>query len=625
MEEEISLLKKQKALIKQALQTTVNENTELQKIKEELEARCKLQANEIDSLNLLNQQLSKRCENLQEESKSKSQGSWSTWGLWKSKGANKLEELTNQLTILQEELDAKIKENEQVHMTNFYLKEKSKKKKADWREIVGKKDEFMRNMNEQIEDMQSQINSQKTQIQQLNKERNELSALIQVKNKELQESQANFHKINSSFQEKTNTLENKLRTKVSLDDTGFEFLSCYNAPKFNFSYTQKQCEWIAKAKSSLSQICPHISDICVKYSTRLQFLYENSNPSYRRILAEFQKRYETFLENFSIGIKELTMEKLDANKVIKSVDDISRNYKALLSILILQLQQEGKWVEDSAELNSLNQELIDCLKKIDSYIGRGLAFVIASSYGKHSCWDLLQDLTKNLVQSITKCSNFWGKRLALDTKLRYKITVKSTRSINDEILGSLQALCSVVNHICSALLQLKSNLYFNTSQLYFNSVSYLTNLREISYTPGIEYSKAIQNVQDLKLSERKIDEQRLQIQRLEKELEKSQTCTEKANNEVRQLQNILVAIEQNAEKSEEEVGKNIFQESEPISEDVKNGAQKVALRLTDSNGEPVPISTLNVESDLYEKIKEVAILQINKLAEKVNNNEIYMF
>lgn len=362
-----------------------------------------------------------------------------------------------------------------------------------------------------------------------------------------------------------------------------------------------------------------------KYDTRLHYLYENSSPCYRRILSEFKAKFESFLESFSACIVEISSEKLDINKSIKSIHAVSKNYKNLLSVFVLQLEQEGKWVEDDLELNSLNAELIDSLKKIDNFISRGLAFIIASAYGKHSSWDYLQDLAKDLVLCIAKASNFWGKRLALDTKIRYNITVKSTRSINDEILGSLQALCSITNHILSALLQLKSNLYYNTSQLYFNSVNYLAHLREQTFTPGIEYTKAIQNIQDLKLSERKIDEQRLQIQSLEKELAESISNTTKANNQVRELENLIAAVEQNLDQKADEIGKSIFEETEIISEDVKNGVQRVALRLTDSQGEAVPISSLKVENDLYEKIKEVAVIKINQLAEKMNSELRFAF
>ena len=94
--------------------------------------------------------------------------------------------------------------------------------------------------------------------------------------------------------------------------------------------------------------------------------------------------------------------------------------------------------------------------------------------------------------------------------------------------------------------------------------------------------------------------------------------------EVIKIENELAAVEQNLERKAIESGNDILHEPEPISEDVKNGAQRFALRLTDSKGEPIPISTLTVDNDIYLKIQEIAIYKINELAEQFKlNNQIF--
>lgn len=127
-------------------------------------------------------------------------------------------------------------------MKNFEQKEKYRAKKTEFKETVSKKDEMIRNISHQIEDMTLLINSLKTQVQIFSKENTELTTLIQSKNKELQEFQANFHKVNTTYKEKTSSLENKIKQKISLDDAGYEYLTSYNAPKFNYQYNQKQNE-----------------------------------------------------------------------------------------------------------------------------------------------------------------------------------------------------------------------------------------------------------------------------------------------------------------------------------------------------------------------------------------------
>lgn len=76
MEDENTQLKKHKAMLKNALQTSIRENEQLLEINQDLEKKLKLQNEHIDALTLLNQQLQKRCENLQEDNKAKANNSW---------------------------------------------------------------------------------------------------------------------------------------------------------------------------------------------------------------------------------------------------------------------------------------------------------------------------------------------------------------------------------------------------------------------------------------------------------------------------------------------------------------------------------------------------------------------
>ena len=191
-------------------------------------------------------------------------------------------------------------------------------------------------------------------------------------------------------------------------------------------------------------------------------------------------------------------------------------------------------------------------------------------------------------------------------------------------MADLQNLIHLLNQICSEILQLRPNFYYSLNPLYSFTSNYLSDLRKTSYLPGINYSQSLENVKTLNNFETKIKDLTQTMNSLEKQNFFLLKEIETYKAEVIKIENELAAVEQNLERKAIESGNDILHEPEPISEDVKNGAQRFALRLTDSKGEPIPISTLTVDNDIYLKIQEIAIYKINELAEQFKlNNQIF--
>lgn len=224
------------------------------------------------------------------------------------------------------------------------------------------------------------------------------------------------------------------------------------------------------------------------------------------------------------------------------------------------------------------------------------------------------------MNSICECSKSWGKRLALDTRLNYVSAVWSPRGINDEIILSLEKITSYSSSVCSNILQLKSNLYFHHSAHYTRTRDYLRGLAQIKSPPGIYYTESLENKKNLLHYENTINEQSAKLELNENKTKLLENQVKTMKDEIIQLENDNAAIEQNSGGCEPpEKGPLLFEDADSLSEDVKSGAQRLAIRLTDSAGEGIPTSSLTIENDIAQRLKELALTKIQQLSEQLNN------
>ena len=620
MESEISKIKAEKFTMQKSLIKEREEKQKLFERNEELEAWCKRKTEEIEALQLCNHQLVHKCEALQEKVSLKSSSWGSSW--WSPSGKN--QKKIESIKILEEELQNKISENEQVHIKNFEQRQHYKKKIQDLKTRIKYNEEIVRQSAEKIESMAIEIMQYQSSIQSLFKENKEYLNLLDTKNKEIQDSHNYFLKITNEYKDKISLLQNKLRSVVSLDLTEYETYTIHNAPKFNRNFQFKQNEWLLKIWQSLDSSSLIIQGFLNKYCTRLDLLHSNSNKTCKKIVSEIWKNAEKLNQNYSGLIKIITDKQFfNTSEIIKCLGRVESNFIYFFRLIKLELVREEDIIQDFDKISKINNDLSNFLAKIGNLISRGISFIMCSAYSKHSLWNKIQEICKNLNSSVVDIEKNLKERLALDKILKYKVIVKDTQQINEDILIEFQRFSSFFNHFCSEIMQLRSPFYYSLNPLYHSTSTYLQDLRKNSSIPGIPYVQSLENLKLLTNNEIKIKEQFQSIQNVEKQNHNLQKEIDKYKAEITKFENELAAVEQNLERrviGDLTDAKQILHEHESISDDVKNGAQRFALRLTDFHGEAIPISTISVNNDIYLKIQEIALNKINELAEKIKNS-----
>lgn len=612
MENDYNKLKAEKITLQKNLVKEREEKQKLRERNEELEAACKRKTEEIEALQLGNQQLVHKCQALQEKTTEKN----TAWGGWFGSSTNSKKIMEN-ARILEEELQNKIVENEQVHIKNFELRQHYKGKIQDLKEKAKQNESYLRTAAEKIEAMAIEILQYQSSVQNLFKESKEYSSLVDEKNKELQDSHNYFLKTANDLKTKIGYLQGKLQSVVSLDLTDYEEYAVGNAPKFNRNFQFKQNEWLGKIWISLKGSVGIFQPFFENYCLRLELLFQSSPPSCKKILQELRKSAEKALENYSELIRIVIEVPQDYSGIIQFLGKFETYIVYFFRILKLAISKEEYLVHDPEKISKANNEILSHLRKIGILISRAISFLICSAYTKHSTWGKLQDLAKSFTSTVTEAFNVLTSRLLLDKVVKYKAIVKDTQPVNNEINKQIQQFTIFLSTICSEILQLRPNFYYSLNPLCKMTSNYLQSLREIPHTTGVPYSQSLENVESLLQAESKIKEQSQNISSLEKNNSNLVREIEKYKAEVTKIENELAAVEQNLDRKTIEPGNGILHDHESISEDVKSGAQRFAMRLTDVNGEPVPLSALNLSNDLYLKIQELAINKINELSEQI--------
>jgi chromosome segregation ATPase len=615
LEEEIQKLREERSSLRKVLLKERGDFAVLKERVEELQYETRKKAEELDALTFSHTQLTKRCQNLQEMLRQKEQQNQG-WSLWGKRPGNEVEKLQEALNALEEDLKVKIEENEHVHVENFERTQKYKQMKRELREAISKKQEEVEFMLKKSRDLEERNQNLQNDMQGLNEQLHDLKVFLEEKRSEVVRLKEFMQECDQKHNHEKEALKQKISIKVSLDNEGYEFLDSQNAPQFKLALHQKQQEIAVKTKRSLQSLRPVLNRLIDSMKTRMEFLQPSNKPAYDRILQHIHSKLDNLWTEFDSFINELSKEELLSLSLYHQFKRVQNSYSNFCSSLALYLDYELKFASDSHELQSVNSEIIFTNSCINLTLSRILSFIEIASIHESLSWSSIQELVKKLSSHFNEIFKIWSKRLAMDTRIRYNVPVKSTRSINDAIQSSLSEFSSTFGQAVSTFLQLRGSWYYFYNRRYKNTVLYLQRLRDAKYQPGIPYDQAHSNLEKLKGTEVIVDEQRLEILSLQKDIEVSRKETQKVKEQVIQLENECAALEQNLSRGETETGPSLVKEPEVLSEDVRNGAQRLAVRLIDSLGEAVPVSQLTIERDLIEKMKKTAEERIREMADE---------
>lgn len=606
METEVHRLTAEKMSLQKLLNQAKSENVRLNEFLQENEKLLKRRSEEVEALQIYNNQLIHKCQSLQTDKKQ------NQWGLWWG-NSTKTE---SRIQVLEEELAHKILENEQVHIKIFEMRQKYKTKISDLKERLSSSEQIVRESGIRIESQSIEISQYHRSIQDLIREKKENLSIIDDKNQEIIELQSFYLKSISELKSKVSFLESKLRSVVSLDLTDYDKYLKHSPARYSKNIQFKQNEWLGKVQSSLLISVNYMSQFWVKYCTRLNALHISSLSSTKQLVSLIHSHSVKVTASYENLVKAFTSN-TPRSEILAQLERFSSYCTYFFRLLVLELNHQTMIVDDPRKISKSNQNFQVILNKISITVSRIISFLITSGCSYQSLWSRVQDSSHNLVSQIIQAIEILSSRLIQDKTLQFKDNLKELEVVIQSLQDDLKLIPSALNQFYSELMQVKPYFYYSLNQNHLSTLSYLHKLRSLPQSSGVSYQASLKNLTLLSQFEDKNKKQTESIQILEKSNSALNLEINKLKSEITKIENELAAVEQNLERKNCENGAELLSEPEIISEDVKSGAQRFAVRLTDCRGEPVPLSELNVKNDAYLKIQELAVNKIQELAYKL--------
>ena len=606
METEVHRLTAEKMSLQKQLNQAKSENVRLNEFLQENEKLLKRRTEEVEALQIYNNQLIHKCQTLQNDKKQ------NQWGLWWG-NSTKTE---SRIQVLEEELAHKILENEQVHIKIFEMRQKYKTKISDLKERLSSSEQIVRESGIRVESQSIEISQYHRSIQDLIREKKENLSIIDDKNQEIIELQSFYLKSISELKSKVSFLESKLRSVVSLDLTDYDKYIKHSPAKYSKNIQFKQNEWLGKVQSSLLLSVNYISQFWVKYCTRLNALHISSLSSTKQLVSLIQSHSVKVTTSYENLVKAFTSN-APKSEILTQLERFSSYCIYFFRLLVLELNHQTMIVDDPRKISKSNQNFQVILNKISITVSRVISFLITSGCSYQSFWSRVQDSSHNLVSQIIQAIEILSSRLTQDKTLQFKDNLKELEVVIQSLQDDLKLIPNALNQFYSELMQVKPYFYYSLNQNNLSTLSYLHKLRSLPQSSGVSYQASLKNLSLLSQFEDKSKKQAESILILEKSNSALNLEINKLKSEITKIENELAAIEQNLERKNCENGAELLSEPEIISEDVKSGAQRFAVRLTDCHGEPIPLSEINVRNDSYLKIQELAVNKIQELAYKL--------
>lgn len=327
--------------------------------------------------------------------------------------------------------------------------------------------------------------------------------------------------------------------------------------------------------------------------------------------------------SFVVKLRELRKGPDDLVKLrsslLESVQQTSAQLKNFQSYYIAFQKAEGKLMQNSQELKQVNSDLVVATAAFVGKFEGLIAMVCAGFYlAKKQPWQRALSLSQQLLRCMKEVALLWGRRLGMDLRLQYPGSLKSVKLHNDGIITQINNVCSQFEDVLSCV-ELMVSIpeacwYFLMNPFYSRGRRYLETIKQAAAPEGVPYLTALADVEAIRDMENALEEQKLEVASLEKQLADKQKESEKTKATVRKLQNdvlVLASASQDAHLTDSE---SLAKEPDIISEDVRNGIQRIAARLIDFGGEALPVEKLTVEQDLIRQLRTRAVDTIRQLS-----------
>jgi protein phosphatase 1 regulatory subunit 21 len=463
--EEYQKVKTQNAILKKAVLQEQQKSQQLEIQSKDRDVRLRASLEENDTLSFNNQRLTKRVEVLQasiEEEKTKA----ASGGWFGGAAKQELQKTKESMAILQEELDTKIKETEQLHIRMF-------EERRDHKQLVDtladKLEKIKVQLSKKADEYEDLSSEHKHSVSKLTAEKSELISRVEDLSETLQRTkslmQQREHSMTQLQQKLTSELESVqglVAQKIPFDDSKVGRLNSYNVPTFDRPVQQKRD---ALVLNLTGPTCRKIAEIYREMldAEREKALLQNANRTLelpepirhcnRKLIAALAE---------SAQIASTAVDALQSNPVVLEtiLQKFGTSFTKLKSYRLLKLQLETQHQQKLADNKTIQETLQQNEERLHLTFSKLISYF--SIY-----WRTVYSSSSNDPQAPSKSNavTILRKILTLITRLREVLRDRSSalssrvsfesqldpflppeiKLLNEKILVSLSSLLALLD------------------------------------------------------------------------------------------------------------------------------------------------------------------------------------
>eukprot|EP00029_Vermamoeba_vermiformis_P013262 TRINITY_DN8178_c0_g1_i1.p1 TRINITY_DN8178_c0_g1~~TRINITY_DN8178_c0_g1_i1.p1 ORF type:complete len:1000 (+),score=270.50 TRINITY_DN8178_c0_g1_i1:144-3143(+) len=535
---ELSRIKTQNAILKKAFVQEQQKNQQLETNLKEKEIKLRAALEENDILTFNNTQLTKKVTALQttiQEEKGKSSS-----GGWFSGGAKQeLQKKKDEIDILTEELQKKIRENEELHHS---ITESKKVHDQTTTMLQQKMDKLKKDLQKQTEDFEDAKNQHKSTVEKLMENNNELNMKLDhladslVRTKQLMTERE--HTMTKVQQKLTSDLESSreiIGRKIMFDDTKNSIFNQRNIPPFDANVDVQRVETIETGFRSLESIFKSFIDFHTAQAERLLIEIPDKpvseevktlNKKSADIISGHKKYFDPVLNSFKLAVDKLrTKQFLNASEnkaIIENFRTLVLSFQNLCTSEQKRFQENVK-SEENEEQQRSSEALAATYKQLASNLDK-LLQVLVNIFPT-------DENVVNRVKLLPVVKQFQSQLIAILNNLRemhaqYTIQVKAeqndlfimgdVKKINNTIISNLSRIVAQLDNFSTSITSLCELLVtpghflvrgvnvkydqgqFEIADLQKRSSKFLQNINDIPERPSIPYEEQLQHIETIK-------------------------------------------------------------------------------------------------------------------------------
>eukprot|EP00743_Colponemidia_sp_Colp-15_P008743 GILK01009529.1.p1 GENE.GILK01009529.1~~GILK01009529.1.p1 ORF type:complete len:890 (-),score=210.60 GILK01009529.1:74-2455(-) len=441
-------------------------------------------------------------------------GSW-TESLWGgSKVKEEMDKLRQDLEVMTEELQVKIKENEEVHMEMFELRNRHKATVSQLETEIEQQRAELQTHSQEASGLRSSLADVEAERQRLTAHNNQLESKLMHVRAELEKRETQWQQTERHFQAELARLKQQFHIKVPFDDSKDETLNQLNMPPYDKALVKLQVDSSDRLQSSIQTVSTAVNAFFVAVQNRIasadDYPSQTEEPKFYVLRSKVVVSMPTFCSSLNSllnqvitactyyrSIRRFSDSQSESSSaegiwvhLCKSTYNLYQTFKCYAKLKTLWLNEESSVLSHMTGIRGKNQLIVDqlnrlriCLSKVQRYLGlvsfgciadlsdarhktttaaNGLRLYTKNAQPHAKGMQFIQkqlfECTTEALQGLLELVKSWNGRLTLESTSSMKRYSQITVELNDQVVSSAAALVTAVSRCIDSF-----HLFYNNN------------------------------------------------------------------------------------------------------------------------------------------------------------------